>query len=676
MKRAQRDISKGVNVDHGFAVFRVDPHEDVKAARKSLDIQPEIANTIEVMVDDEGLTRYFLPDEFTVQFREGVNKKQAERIIKEQGCTIVVEQRTPGYYTVAVPEGRGLFEMIRVFSGLDAVLFSEPSEVGFDDALYCPEDSHFLKLWGLHNTGQVIRGTAGTPGCDINAVSAWDITMGDPHVVAVVIDSGIDLDHPDLRDNIVPRGEEDWDFTSRLNKVPDDVNGHGTHVAGTIVAVNNSIGVIGVAPHCQIMPLRVSVISGMYQNRADALNYVAAQACANPDVRYIINCSWEMRGDHTGVHTAIKNAVNANVVVVVAAGNLNRNMDVAPRYPAVYPEVVTVAATTQRDKKMPQSNYGSQVDVSAPGMNIFSTYINGRYTYRAGTSMAAPHAAGVAALIWSRNLMLTNAQVREIMENTCDNIDELNPSYAGKLGKGRINALRALENTPPPSTFELVREFPFPQENRGTSSALSFVRRMHIENRYRAVLLFLTQQPFSEKIYYVDPNTGAVLGSIDPVGNDTIGCMQWYRGYILVANVSIGAGSINKINPRTGVQAGSLQVPPGRGEGLTYDGTYLYYSTVTEIHVIHRRTGAVVRSFPPPGGECRVLAYGRGYLFSGNSSEGVITVFNKKTLEIHSEIHVPDDKASVDGLAFNQVTNELFIASSSNNTIYVGYVRF
>jgi subtilisin family serine protease len=201
----------------------------------------------------------------------------------------------------------------------------------------------------------------------------------------------MDLNHPDLAANLLPRGTEDWDFADVGDSSPDDADGHGTHVAGTTAAVDNTTGVIGVAPKCRIMPLRVDLTSGMNQNRADAINYVAAQAVANPGRRYVINCSWKMSGDHAGVHNAIINAVNHNVVVVFAAGNFNVDIGGAtPQYPAIYPEVISVVATDQHDRRASFSNFGAAADVSAPGVNIFSSFPNDTFRFLDGTSMASP----------------------------------------------------------------------------------------------------------------------------------------------------------------------------------------------------------------------------------------------------------------------------------------------
>ncbi len=684
-ERAARDVmsatsmamSRGLDLERGFAVFQVGPDADAAAASESLASQSNIANTVPVMEDNEGLTRYFMPDELTVQFSDAVSETMAEEIIADMDCQIVEKQRTPGYYTISVPEGKGLFETLQALSKRDEVAFAEPSEVGFDDELYYPSDTEFPKLWGLHNTGQTVNGASGAIDADIDAPHAWDLEQGDRNVVVSVIDTGCDMDHPDLLANLLPRGTEDWDFADPNDESPEDSGTHGTHVCGTAAAVDNSSGVIGVAPRCRLMPLRVNLMSGFNANRADAINYVAAQAAAHPEMRYVINCSWKMSGDHAGVHNAIIKAVQSNVLVCFAAGNANQNIDKIPQYPAIYPEVVAVAATDQQDVRAWFSNYGNKVDVSAPGVNIYSTVPNNSFSYKDGTSMSSPHVAGLAALIWSHNPDLSNAQVRKIIEDSCDNIDAKNPGFAGLLGKGRINAFRALSLTPQPTIkFQLVNKFKFPQMNSGSSSGMAMGRK-RIGWWVRPVLMFLTQKPHSERIYFLHPTTGLTLASVDPVNNDTIGSLEWDGAHILAANVTTGSGSINIINPDTGAQLDSITAPPGRGEGLAYDGTHIYYSTINQIHVIRRADGVLIRSFPPPGGPCRALTYGGGYLFSGNSSAGNITVFDPNTLVVRGNIPAPGGGThQVEGLAYRSSTRHLFIANQSENTIYMLSVTF
>jgi subtilisin family serine protease len=436
---AVRSISAGANLRRGYASIHIDaPVSEIMAV-------PEVADALAVMVDEDGHKRYFLPGQLTVQFRAGVDQALAEAVIRDLGSDVVVRQRTPGYFTIAVPPQQDLFSAIRAFSERPEVAFAEPSEVGFNDALYDPGDPDFSLLWGMRNTGQVVNGSTGTAGIDIDAVRAWDLERGDHSVIVAVIDTGADLDHADLLANILPRGAEDWDFADTGDPSPDDAEGHGTHVAGTAAAVDNAVGVVGVAHLCAIMPLRIDLRAGMNQNRADAINYVAHRAASETGRRFVINCSWRMSGDHTGVRTAIENATSSNVVVVFAAGNAANNTDTTPEYPGVYPQVMAVAAIDQDGRKAWFSNYGTNVDVSAPGVNIYSSLPDDVHGYLDGTSMASPHVAGLAALVWSAVPALSNTEVRQVIEETADSVDAVNPGYGGLLGHGCVNAFHAVE---------------------------------------------------------------------------------------------------------------------------------------------------------------------------------------------------------------------------------------
>lgn len=700
--------------DQGFAVLRSGAPTETSAA---LAAEPQVANAIPVMIDMEGLRRYFLPDEFTVQFTDSLSPTECEDALKKMGISVRKKQRTPGYYTVGVPEGAGLFESIDAMSKLNEVIFAEPSEFGPDDELTVatknesealpeplaeievlteplsadpdnpvdddslltdedeiPGDSLFPQLWGLHNTGQTVNRSSGSFDADIDAPQAWNIERGKRHVVCAVIDTGCDLDHPDLAANLLPRGSEDWDFADVPDKSPDDGGSHGTHVAGTIAARRNNAGVIGVAPGAYVMPLRINLQTGMNQNRADAINYVAAQAVRfKSSRRYVINCSWRMNGDHAGVRNAIINATSKNVLIVFAAGNANTNIDSTPQYPAIYPQVISVAATDQRDQRATFSNYGKKVDVAAPGVNIYSTVPNNTWGFKNGTSMASPHVAGVAALIWSRNPDLSSTKVRKCIEATTDNIDAKNPGFAGKLGTGRVNAFRALLHTPPRQLpVKLLARFKFPQKNAGSSTGLTYVRSFPIKFfGRRPVLLFLSQQAGSERIYFLNPANGAVLGSIDPVVNDTIGSLAWDGSSIRAANVTTGSGSINKINPVNGMQISSISAPPGRGEGLEVVGSRIYYSTIRTIYELSAATGAVINSFPAPEGEARGLTYGRRLLFTGNSSAGRILAIDRATHVVQGIIRAPGGGSNqAEGLAFNPYSRILYVANQSENMIY------
>ena len=444
------DTQEGVSVLHGvvreqnFGLYEI--NNDILNASDIIQ-STDVENVIPVYEDQEGNERYFLPNELTVQFQEHISEERQLALIEAQGASVLKKQFTPGYYTLSIPTEQDIFQTIENFNSLEEVMFAEPSSVGFDDELYIPNDSEFNQQWALNNTGQ----TGGRTGADVSATQAWDIQRGDPEVVIAIIDTGVALDHPDLEANLLSRPTgEDWDFADNSPNPnglsPDDSGSHGTHCAGIAAAVDNAIGIVGLATECSILPIRINLSAGRNANRADAINFVTS--IRNRFKRVVINCSWRASGNITAIRAAIINATNNGLIICFAAGNDNRDMDVNPQYPGAYPQVISVAATDHNDRRASFSNFGSTVDVAAPGVNIHSTIPNHRYGTKSGTSMASPLVAGLAALIWSKNPTLSSSQVRQIIENNCDHIDSLNPGFEGKLGKGRVNALHCLQNTP------------------------------------------------------------------------------------------------------------------------------------------------------------------------------------------------------------------------------------
>ena len=682
---------------------------------ETLEEDRAVAGSLTAFTDGDGNERYLLPGEVTVQFREEVKGARQLELIESLGATVLKKQWTPGYYRLSAPNG-DVFGAIEAFNALEEVLFAEGAEVGFNDDLYLPNDTRFGEQWALHNTGQ----TGGTSDADVDAPAAWDSERGDPNVVIAVIDTGVDLDHPDLLANLVPQpAGEDWDFADN-DLIPEDGGSHGTHCAGIAAGVDNAGGVLGMAPGCRILPIRIDLQAGMNANRADAINFVTS--IRGRFTQVVINCSWKASGNITAIRNAIVNATNQGVLVVFAAGNANRDMDVQPQFPGAYAQVVSVAATNHRDERAWFSNYGSTVDVSAPGMDILSTVPGGGYGLNSGTSMAAPLVAGLAALVWSKNPALTSQEVRTILQGSCDDIDARNPNFVGDLGAGRVNAARALRDTPVHCRFRPEGHFPFPQPNAGSSSALAFYSKWFripafppprpigkvpvavgaghgvgvepaaasaeqvtpptLQPRppiwwppVRRNLLFLTQKAGAERIYFLDPSTGKVVRSVQPEKNITIGSMAWDGKRIRVANVTTGAGSVNSIDPSTGAQTGSVAVPPGRGEGMAWDGSSLFYSTVSRIHQLDGSTGRLIRSFPVPGGgQCRALASdGGNLLFAGDKLANQITVFEKGSLRVLCQFDAPGTGAMrVEGLAFDRSTKRLYIANQSENRIYYG----
>ncbi|MCW5850450.1 MAG: S8 family serine peptidase [Anaerolineae bacterium] len=261
---------------------------------------------------------------------------------------------------------------------------------------------------------------------------AWDLSKGDSVVIAV-LDTGADFTHPDLQGKFVSRGK---DFINRDDDATDD-HGHGTHVSGIAAgATNNGVGIAGVGYNAKVLPGKVLAASGSgdFGAIASGITWAADQGVK------VINMSLGGRYGAASMESAINYAWSKGVVVVCAAGN---DASPSPSYPAAYENCISVVATDSSDRRASFSNYGSTVDVSAPGAGILSTVRGGKYEAWSGTSMASPNAAGVAALVWAAHPDWTNAQVRAALENTADNVGSAN-----EFGHGRLNAYRAVSSGP------------------------------------------------------------------------------------------------------------------------------------------------------------------------------------------------------------------------------------
>lgn len=408
----------------------------------------------------------------------------------------------PGAKAVAAPfrgpEMRG-FHFLEFDPGIDldaaaAEYQSDPNveSVEFDFYAYVmrtPNDPYYSQMWGLNQAADH----------DIDAPDAWGNSVGNSVTILADTDTGTLYSHEDLIDNIWVNSGEDldhdgvvmdaddangidddgngyiddfvgYDFVSGGSSVwpgedgstkdndPKDFNGHGTHTSGTIAATtNNGKGVSGVAggfgplsePGCRLMCLRMgySFNDGGYENGRTQMSFVAeAFRYATDNGAVAINYSFGSSGGG-GIEAATDYAVANGVVICAAAGNDNSSSLFG--YLQLRTDVVCVASTNSSDTKSSFSNYGTPVDVSAPGSSILSTvsnhYVPG-YAVYGGTSMAAPHVVGLVGLIRSLNPLLTRQEVVDMIVNNADNIDGLNPNYAGKLGSGRINAARSTQN--------------------------------------------------------------------------------------------------------------------------------------------------------------------------------------------------------------------------------------
>jgi len=289
----------------------------------------------------------------------------------------------------------------------------------------------------------------------LEMTAAWDVTTGRPEIVVAILDTGVNTSHADLAAGIwtnpgeIPgNGVDDegngfvddvhgWDFAEDDN-LPTDDHGHGTHVAGIVGArIGNGLGIAGMAGNVTLMP--VDVFRGGTGTYADLIEAIIYATDNGADV---INMSLGATSYSRGEEAAVDYAAAAGVVVVAAAGNTARN---SYFYPAAHPNTIAVAATDASDIRAGFSTYGEFVDVAAPGVAIWSTYFSG-YGPLSGTSMAAPHVAGLAALILSADPTLTAAQVRARIEGTADDLGAT--GWDPYFGYGRINARRALEGLP------------------------------------------------------------------------------------------------------------------------------------------------------------------------------------------------------------------------------------
>ena len=273
---------------------------------------------------------------------------------------------------------------------------------------------------------------------------AWDITLGDPSVTIAIIDSGIDMNHPDLQANIT----NGYNVLSNGQTPPQDDNGHGTHAAGIAAAVtDNTTGIAGACPRCKIMPIKALDQEGA----GTGFEVAMAVVWAVDNGAKIINMSLGGPESDLTLERAVQYALSRGVTVVVAAGNENTD---TPMYPAALPGVISVGSVTSSKQRSSFSNYGSWVSVMAPGSGILSTmpmssvfmtnnegYLN-EYDLMDGTSMAAPMVAGVIGLIKSRHPQLTPAQIKARLEGSA--IDLGSPGFDPEFGNGMVDAPRAI----------------------------------------------------------------------------------------------------------------------------------------------------------------------------------------------------------------------------------------
>ncbi|HEX3135182.1 MAG TPA: S8 family peptidase, partial [Planctomycetota bacterium] len=420
-------------------------------------------------------------DHLVVRAAVGRTRADVEQILQPLGAQVRDASTTTGLLLVSFPA-----QPAATLSRIQAALAAEPTValVEPDFVVHTsvvPNDPSFAQQWALNNTGQ----SSGTPDADIDAPEAWALHTGSRTVKVAVIDTGIDLTHPDLVPNLwtnpgeIPGNNRDDDGNGYVDDVagwnayglngrPMDDNLHGTHVAGTIGAVgNNTVGVTGVCWQVTLVPVKFldSYGSGFTSDAVDAITYatrIGVQVMSN---------SWGGGGASQAVRDAIMAANARGIIFVAAAGNNASSNDEQPTYPASYdcPNIIAVAASDRLDHLAYFSNYGRlSVPIAAPGRAILSTLpviatptmtyeqLPTSYGSLSGTSMATPHVSGAVALLKSYLPSLTATQLKARLLQRADHV----PALYGKVtNAARVNLFRTLDPAwaPAPATMILAQ---------------------------------------------------------------------------------------------------------------------------------------------------------------------------------------------------------------------------
>jgi len=418
--------------------------------------------------------------EILVRFKPGVKPKRVRQIFSKHSLVQrKLIEKVQGYL-MKIPKEKTIEEMIEELKKDPDVIYAEPNFT-LQSLSTAPNDEYFDRQWATKK---------------IELDNAWDLEKGSADVTIAVIDSGIDLEHPDLKENMIPG----YDFVNDGSDAWDD-NGHGTAIAGVIGAIgNNNQGIAGVNWQSKLMPLKVVDGDGIgtYYDVAQGIIYAAEHNAR------IINLSIGGYAYSNALKDAVDYALEKGCLLVAAVGNDGIG---APMYPAAYEGVIGVAATDSQDRVDKNSNYGDFVDLSAPGLSIYTTELEGRYGYNSGSSLACPHTTGLIGLILSSNPSLSEKDIEEILYNSCDYIGENNI-----YGRGRINAYRALLTAKGIQNIdiavlglEVVPESPFPGQE--TEVSVTLQNQGNVKTPGSILRLYVDDVPVNNvSILPLDPN--------------------------------------------------------------------------------------------------------------------------------------------------------------------------
>ncbi|WP_395298004.1 S8 family serine peptidase [Kitasatospora hibisci] len=443
-----------------FSIFG--PNDDSRVPGEALvELKPEAARRVTVSIPDAsmlegtGVKQLGLPD--LDEALQDIHVRSISHLYLPSpptlaGHTFVAEVGEESHFRIQYDPATSIDEALATLTkkGNRDVLSAEPNHWRQGMTAGSRHGSHHPRQWGLPK---------------IDCPTAWQRTIGDANVVVAVLDTGVDLNHPDLRPHLVagkncvafdvrptpPDGYVLLGNYTGASGPPEDEVGHGTHVAGTISCERTSMdGVAGVTWRCGLMPVRV--LARAYEQSTREVVPLGTGADTARGIRWAVNNGAKIvnmsLGDYDvnpSERSSIEYAVQRNVVVVAAVGNDGRS---DPTYPAALPGVIAVAATEPQSQLASFSNFGDHVSVCAPGVKIRSTYWGGgSYTELSGTSTASPHVTGVAALLLSLNLGLTASDVTQIILGTATPLRKqpADPVPNPTFGRGLVNAEAALQ---------------------------------------------------------------------------------------------------------------------------------------------------------------------------------------------------------------------------------------
>jgi len=348
----------------------------------------------------------YVPGEILVKYKPGIYSNNLQGELSKIGWAKIkiARSKTTNQATIELKKDP---DIIHVEPNYYGEFLSEPNDPDYDQQWYLP---------------------------NIEAPDAWDISLGKDVIIALV-DSGVDLDHEDMVDNILPDG---WDFGNDDDD-PNDEYGHGTQVCGVIAAIqNNNLGISGIAPESKILPLKISESGVPIASAvAEAILYASDHGAK------IINLSLQLGGDPQVVTDAVDYAVTNGVLLVAAAGQDPRG---PVRFPANLENVMAVSAADDTNGLWFNSNYGPEIELTAPGEDIYTTKLGGGHITSSGTSLSAPMVSAVAALITASHPGFSGEQIRERLITNADDLGD--PGWDQYFGHGKVNALKSVRSYP------------------------------------------------------------------------------------------------------------------------------------------------------------------------------------------------------------------------------------